>query len=298
MHYSARLYSYISSRRARSESVLGGGLYDHLGSLPNIKLSHAALEDPITECDVAIVHDFPNGRFNAKIAKIRECSRLVIGVFEFCHNPDYFDRFYTYSLYQTHREHLVRRGDKLFVRIKPLLDKELYQGLAQHGSGILLDHALYDYNYGGDQWINRLWDFFARRSDNVTQLDRAGCMFPEYIKRFPVLPVAEYLKKLATYETFIVTHCGSYNHSAKDAAAIGLRVIVPEIDDHPFVPQCLIQQLGMHVVKDETELANILTQPYIRAPRLECCLHLGDLAKEIDEYAKRQLNKSMDRQGD
>ncbi len=298
MCYSLRIYSHIPRQRSRSESTLGGGLYDYLGLLPSIKLSHAAIGDPVKTSDVAVIHDFPNGRFNAKIIEIREHSRLVIGVFEFCHNPDYFDRFYTYSQYQTHREHLIRRGDKLFVRIKPPIDKVLYQGLARHGTGILLDHALYDYNYGGDQWINRLWDFFARRSDSVTQLDRAGCVPPKYINIFPVLPVAEYLKRLATFETFIVTHCGSYNHSAKDAAAIGLRVIVPEIGGRPFVPQCLVQQLSMDVVRDEAELANILAQPYVRVPKLECCLHLGDLATEIDEYARRQLDKSMDRQGD
>lgn len=147
---------------------------------------------------------------------------------------------------------------------------------------ILLDHRWPDPLPAGRDWSDRLWNFFAEHTGRyVAALDRCDSPLPEFIQRIPCQRYEDYLAATARFERFIVTHHGSYNHSAVDMGLRGTQVIVPETPDGPFIPSGNIGLLNAAVIHSSADLLAVLGKPVEAGSLLHRSTDLKTVAEMI-----------------
>jgi hypothetical protein len=199
------------------------------------------------------------------------------------------DRFYAYGDNGPPNEKIAK--------IAPPVEKSAYLGLTPgQRNRVLLDHTPWVYksvwNRPADNWCPELWGFFQGQSRlDVAQLDRSdAAVRPAWMPAISgPLPNRKYLEQMAQFGAFIATHRGSCNHSVKDAAAIGLKTIVPCRFGRPYVPQTMIDQLNLTVVRDLDELQAALDDTTPASPQLQNCIDMAEIASIMDAYIQQRL---------
>jgi hypothetical protein len=158
---------------------------------------------------------------------------------------------------------------------------------------ILLDHAwLLDKNTDRD-WCGRLYEWLEPLNDSgrhIAQMQRGGHevaeRFTPWVKILPETGYPQYLAQSATYETFILTHPGSYEHSIIDMAARGIRVLVPMMEGKPFCNPTIVEGLGLRTFSNREELLGLLFSPATPPPPRECFTDMPEIVAKIDAYCQ------------
>ena len=160
---------------------------------------------------------------------------------------------------------------------------------------ILLDHVWPPYCGTTKEWSPRLYNWLMpyKHRFAISQLRRGGCAaserFPKWITPIEEKPYTEYLDATASFETYILTHQGSYEHSVIDMAYRGIRVLVPIVDGKPFIPTSTIERLNLAIFSTKSELINILEKPVKAIHRRESFTDMSKVVASIDSYCQREL---------
>jgi len=153
---------------------------------------------------------------------------------------------------------------------------------------ILLDHHWLN---GPNDWTRQIIDVLAQEfqgSREIAKLFVSGMPHPETIKILPKMAFFKYLEETAAFETFIVTHKGSYNATVIDMLARGIRVLSPE----GFVPGYNIRRFGIQTFTTLEQMIALLKEPYnseIGGKNRGLCTDMGDAVKIMDSKFKIAL---------
>jgi len=267
-------------------------LSDRFSKLPHVQFfTQHFTETTCPEVDVVLVHSYTGFPPVANIPHFKKNAKKVVYFMEQGIEAPGFDHYYYYDRYFKTKN----KAPGTFIKI-PLVKK--YYGdsfLPKEPGSILLDHdyqQFRDYKHPGWDWNERLWDFFLKHQDRygqIYQLERGDVVRPSFIKTIPMKDAQEYLDSTAKFETFISTHAGSYNHTLVDMAVRGSRIIVPWsplTHQKYIVPECLISDLDMTVIRDVDELTTALNVKSVCESKLDRATDLDEVVTLMDRDFK------------
>jgi len=158
---------------------------------------------------------------------------------------------------------------------------------------VLLDHAWQAYVSGPSDWTHEVY----RALEPLAGTRRIGqCMRydmfnpPPFVEPVGPWPFRTYMAATAPFETFVVTHRGSYNGSIVDMAARGKRVVARRGYVHPE----MVRRLGVLEVDSGEDLVRALDAPWTPAPCVRD--HLTDMrvaARIMDAWFRRLLEQAV-----
>jgi hypothetical protein len=160
---------------------------------------------------------------------------------------------------------------------------------------ILLDHVWPSYCNTNKEWSPRLYDWLMpyKHQFTISQLQRGGCAtsenFPKWVTPIKEKPYIDYLDITSNFETYILTHPGSYEHSVIDMAYRGTRVLVPIMDNHPFIPKSTIERLDLSTFSTKSELMALLERPIKAIDKRGSFSDMSKVVSSIDTYCQKEL---------
>jgi hypothetical protein len=267
-----------------SADMISYELWAEFTNLPHITMQYMSAADDtsiIPACDFALIHCYFNYPIFKRLPEIRVNTRhKIILVMEFKYgglNADLIDRSFTF----------LACPDAEHIRLpyyKPLLDNS---ALKTPGT-ILLDHQ-----WSGTEAIedicHSLYEWFKPPYNRpMAQLRRPAVEaieIPIWIHSIPLTNYYDYLVQTKSYETFIVTHRGSYEHSIIDMAARGTRVLVPIKDGRTFCHPSIIEDLNLETFSNREELFTLLEQPHLTYQQMKFT-DMSDVVAKIDAYCQ------------
>jgi hypothetical protein len=181
----------------------------------------------------------------------------------------------------------------------PILRDQLEQTLPDSRlcGSILLDHAhsactgsaaLWRELYG---WLAPL---AASRLIGCLRSDwDCGESIPDWACSIPWVNYPKYLRLTAQYQTFIMTHRGTYEHSIVDMAARGMRVLVPIQDGIPYCDPSLIDELQLDTFTTREGLIELLKTDLSNLPQLDKCTDYSEVVCRIDAYCQKSLTEAV-----
>jgi len=186
-------------------------------------------------------------------------------------------------------------SQKTFIPI-PII-KNSYPVRCKRAGSILLDHDFEffpQHNHPDHDWNLQFWEIIDQRRSEFTDLFQLArgpaSQRPDGIQVIPLMSQADYLEATSQFETFICTHAGSYNHTALDMAIRGTRVLVPATSIGPFVPQPIVESLGMSVhTSPEDLLTHALDRSWSTEPQLDKATDLDVVVERIDDHFRQVL---------
>ncbi len=291
MSYSLQVITASSRTRTTSDEVLGGALCQRWHEVnPRVSLRRLPwnAEDP-PAADVTLLHTtFDAISYRpAVLEKIRARCKVVIGWMEIMPREEqlrFFDRFFYYA------NPLPPPRNPAMIHLPPPYEPSDYPRWPKVGGRrrILLDHSVACY----PNWHSPTWDWtdeirqavqpLTEKGWTIGQLNR-GPQDPPWVEKVEQSEVREYLRRLVEYDCFVVTHAGSFNHSAKDARIMGLQVVYPLRDNTPFVPVTVAARLGMIQVREVEDLVEAVQQPPPSGPEVRGrCITVRETAERMD----------------
>jgi hypothetical protein len=156
-----------------------------------------------------------------------------------------------------------------------------------------LDHAWIEKGTSTD-WLPKLYEWLEPLKDRtIAQLRHPLCesvALPLWVYSVPQVNYPAYLDQTASYETFIMTHPGSYEHSIIDMAARGIRILVPFGDGRPFCNPSIIEDLALETFSTGEELLHLLTSTakYISSPP-DRFTDMSAVVAQIDHYCQEAM---------
>jgi hypothetical protein len=163
---------------------------------------------------------------------------------------------------------------------------------------ILLDHSIPRQFANYANWSGRLLEWLApthvarqvcqqRRVEWESDEDRN---IPEWVSSLFPVPYPKFLKATASFETFIMTHPGTYEHQIIDMVARGIRVLVPVEGGLPFAPQDTINRLGLETFATREGLLSLLNSPASKPPfSFDSCTSMPEMVATVDQHCQQCL---------
>jgi hypothetical protein len=179
------------------------------------------------------------------------------------------------------------------------LCEESLQNVTKVPGSVLLDHV-YDITPRSAEnraWYSDLTSWLKPLHDDgvirVGQLRRAQhengwFELPDWIQSIPQSNFIEYMKLTAPFETFILTHPGSYEHSILDMVARGIRVLIPVQNGLVFAPQ--VEELKLQTFSTRDELYQLLSESLEADWRKSLCSDIKVVADRIDTHCRKLLS--------
>lgn len=298
--YSLTLYSLnkpdtIGGVRA-SQHMIGYGLWSEFAKLPHVTLRYCNTVAPEADpavVDFTLIHDCLDSPVYQKLTAVRARtrSRLMVAMEWPYQGPDeeLIDNTFTF----------LPIG---WSKTEPVLFPCLRSVLAEHTAtekvkgSILLDHVRAPWVNTDQDWSPRLYEWLKplAESRRIAQLARYGHEaaqhFPSWVQPIPESFYPDYLNHTSPYETFILTHPGSYEHSILDMTGRGIRVLVPVQDGKPFANQFIILSLNLPTFSTGEELMTLLTQPAdVSMIRVDLLTDMSVIVAKIDRYCQENL---------
>ena len=274
-----------------SQHLMGYGLWSEFSKLPHVTLRYANTLSPGPDqeaVDFTLIHDCHDSPVYGWLPTIRQKTRrhtMVFMEWPYCGvGADLIDHTFAFLP-------ILQRGVE-YVRF-PCLRNVLAAHVAERTKqSILLDHVWAPVENSPVNWCPKLYEWLRGWPGKVSQLRRGGHEraehFPDWVEQIPEAFYPQYLDATAPFETFILTHPGSYEHSVLDMTARGIRVLVPVQDGKPFIHRSMIAELNLWTFANAKELAILLATP--PAPtRTEAFTDMSRVVEHIDAYCQRKL---------
>lgn len=250
--------------------------------LGNVELECRSFDDtsPYRRADIVLIHSYFDRGCYRQLDQIRTETRCckVVSFMELAHERT--DHSYVYS---------CEIPDELKLNCShielPVVKKYYRLGVKKENS-ILLDHL---WPGGTNELHHELWSVLESLQEfyDIAQLQRLESeSIPAFIRRIPLLPHPDYLEATAEFERFIVTHIGSYNHTAVDMAMQGAQIFVPYAGGRSFVPKNIVELLGMKLFHTSHDIPRMLKEPSITlsvAQAQNCGTDLDDIVIQLDQ---------------
>jgi hypothetical protein len=217
----------------------------------------------IPATDFSLIHECFDSPIYKRLLEIRAATRhKIMGFMEIIFPSTLIDRGFCFLPNPWPMAEQIR-----LPCLRSLLDA--HNSVEKFAGSILLDHGWIEKGKVTD-WLPRLYEWLAPLKDRtIAQLRHPLCEsvpLPPWVHSIPQANYPTYLAQTATYETFIMTHPGSYEHSIIDMAARGIRVLVPFGDGRPFCNPSIIEDLGLETFSTGEELLSLLSVPVPHVP--------------------------------
>jgi hypothetical protein len=253
--------SFTPWRTYSSTEFFGVELRKRFEKLPHVTLKTQCFNDiDFEEADFALIHAY----FSTNVyAHINTLKRKVWKIANFMEEPHPNADYNWYYSDIMHNEYPIQGQ-----LVHPPVVRSLLVNEPKEPNTILLDHDIADfwyYRHPSLDWNERIWEWVKPFKDThkIYQIQRhEKDATPDFITRLPHCQPAEYLDLTKRMETFILTHHGSYNHTAVEMIARGIRTLVPHALDS-FVPTINMRIFGLSSFKDGEELANLIREPIV-----------------------------------
>ena len=264
--------------------MLGWGLWEEFAKLSHVSLRYQDPSKPLQKdpVDFMLIH-MPSLKWHLnQVFDLRKIVRKkVISFLEFPLRPIFADLVdYDFTYLQGGSEQIP------FPYVSSLLKESTSTKI--QGS-ILLDHSWND----GECWNERLWEWLEPLKKTVGQLRRLeherGRELPSWICSIPKSNYCDYLKNTAEYETFILTHPGTYEHSIIDMVHRGIRVLMPIENGRTFAPAEIVRSLGLETFSSRNELLSLLEHPVKNNRRKSVLTDMPEVVRRIDAYCQRSI---------
>ena len=256
------------------------GLWAEFAELPHITMQFMSVYDKvreIPECDFALIHSYFGTPIYDRLPEIRTKTRCKIAsILETYYNG------INYGLIDHHFTFLPQAdAEQIPLPCYRLL---LGNSIIKTANTILLDH----------QWSNTdkhediccmLYKWLKLYNHPVAQLRRPAVEaieIPIWVHSIPLTNYIDYLTQTASYETFIITHRGSYEHSIIDMAARGIRVLVPVKDGRTFCHPSMVKDMNLSTFSNREELFALLGQSQL--PQQAQFTDMPDVVAKISAY--------------
>lgn len=274
-----------------SNHMIAYGLWSEFEKLPHVTLHHQGSDEPLasdTPCDFVLIHAYLGRPIYDELAAIRSNTRRkVMVILEIPHHSPLVDHSFLFLPIEHANSEQIR-----MPIIRTLLDAS--RRPTWPGS-VLLDHVWLPFCGTERDWTERLHQWLAPVVDRhpVGQLKRGGYeaaeQFPPWVVSIPEAGYPDYLRATAEYETFILTHPGSYEHSIADMAARGIRVLVPVSNGKAFCHPSIIEDLKLETFRNGDELLSLLDGP--KPPPLppETFTDMPQVVGRIDAYCQEAM---------
>jgi hypothetical protein len=269
-----------------SNHMIALGLWEEFGKLPHVKLKYQDSDNPLIETglwDFVLIHAYLGSPIYDQLQSLKSRTRYkVMTILELPFPNEQVD--HCFSFLPSNSLHCEQ------IHCPCLLNALNIHNTTKIPNTILLDHVWKGIE---KQCINELYDWLENVPRlQVKQLRRAGVdenhTFPNWIVQIPERAYPIYLDETAHFETFILTHSGSYEHSVIDMLARGTRVLCPKIDNKLFLPQDLVDRLSIPVFSTREELYHLLDSP-APLPALGLFTDISDVVKRIDNYCQQVM---------
>lgn len=249
---------------------------DAFGKKQNVELITHHFDDlNVPDADFALIHAYTEKAFRfVPILKTR-VKKSCYFMENYLRGLD-FDHFVFYD-----PEFIKPDSNKTFVKI-PLV-KKYYEVLPKKPKTLLLDHdaKLFPFYKNKDKdWNEKIWSLLSNDRcgyERIAQLGRCDTNHPDFIEVIPKQDHVGYIEATKDFETYFVTHIGSYNHTAVDMAVRGIRTIVPK----GFIPSGLTKELNMIEVSTDQEILNALKNHSEGQPQIDKATDFNDIVELI-----------------
>lgn len=279
-----------------SFQMIAWGLRREFAKLPHVTLRYIDTDDAkmtIEAADFSLLHDLFGRPSYERLPEMRAATRRrIIGLMEIPYPSPLIDQCFTFlPTPWPNRAHIKLPWPEVEQITLPVIQEllEPTAHIAKQPGSVLLDHqwlengTTTDWNASIHEWLK-----FRMQNTPVAQLRRERCERsdpPTWVRSIPESGYPTYLAMTADFETFVVTHPGSYEHSIIDMAARGIRVLVPKVAGHPFCNQSIIDDLRLETFTDGDELCALLdTLP--NPPRLDKLTDMPEIVARIDQYCQ------------
>jgi len=255
-------------------------IWEAFSKLQHVEMRYFESEDPspVPQSDFSLVHDYFQSAIYRRLPEIRaNTSKKITTIMESPFDSPLIDRDFTFLP--------IPRPNATQIRLPCPMAALMAHNRAKRPGSVLLDH----------QWIERgvqtdlpLYRCVSQMNE-VAQLRRPGResqLAPDWVITIPKAGYIDYLDATACYETFILTHPGSYEHSIIDMAARGARVFVP-VRERPFCHPSIVEDLGLFTFRTSQELRALLEGPPANA--IDRFTDMPDVVARIDEYFQQSL---------
>lgn len=263
--------------------MMGWGLWTEFSKLSHVTLEYQNADAPLTphKVDCTLLHAYFQSPIFKEYAALRRMTRRVANLMEIDLMPQVaqVDKNFTYLP-------IFNTTYIPFPCLKSLLDSSLPK---QPGS------VLFDHSWRGPRcWLPRLYDWFAplaatRKIGQLRREEHEEHPVPGWIQSIPQSSYLDYLRATAPFETFVMTHPGTYEHSVVDMAYRGIRVLVPQAGGTTFAPRDVVRSLNLETFSTQAELMSLLAKPAPPAPRPELFTDLSEVVHQIDAYFQEVL---------
>lgn len=267
-----------------SVQMIGYCLWREFSQLPHVRLQYFESSSPetIPETDFALIHDYFQSSIYRRLPEIRsKTAHRIMGVMESAFDSELIDRTFTFLPIPRLTAQQIRLPCPKALLMEHAAEKEV--------GTILLDHPWQERGVQTD--ISPfLWNWLLP-GHCLAQLARTGheagsC--PCTVWRIPETNYLDYLEATKSFETFILTHPGSYEHSIIDMAARGIRVLVPARDGRPFCHPSIADDLQLPTFSCRDELMELLASPR-PLPASDRFTDMPQVAAAIDAYCQGVL---------
>jgi hypothetical protein len=165
--------------------------------------------------------------------------------------------------------------------------------VAKTPNKILIDHAWWKPNI--PDMSRQIFNTLLNSKYEVCQMD--GKLNNPKIPSVPVSKYPKYIENTSTFETFIVTHKGSYNVSVIDMLARGIRVIAPR----DFIPAFNVKRFSIPEFDTVEQMVQLLETPYdkqVWEEKRHLCVDMETAVKRMDGVFQEHLGRTNAKNSD
>jgi hypothetical protein len=268
-------------------------LWNEFSKMQHVTLEFQSIYEPLVEIspDFVLFHACFGELEFGRLAELRKRAKYkTMSFMELPLSKEYVDYCFIY-LPQTTFQHCEEIS-------LPCLSSALNEHISTKVPGsILLDHMWPPYHRTQKEWSQYLYEWLSsyrkHAKCSISQLRRGGCesieKFPPWVTPIPEKPYTEYLDATAHFETYILTHPGSYEHSVIDMAYRGTRVLVPVMHGQPFIPKSTIERLNLQTFTSRLDLLALLRAPTQVKHNRQSFTDAAEIALRIDNYCQKTL---------
>jgi hypothetical protein len=280
-----------------SMQMNGYGLWQEFSLLPNVTLQYFPTEstEEIPQTDFALVHDCFDSPIYNRLTEIRaKTRRKIMGFMEIVFPSPLIDMAFSFLPTPWPDRNILKLPWPEVEQIRLPCIRSILDATAltaKFAGSILLDHGWIE-NGKKTDCLSSLYEWLEpMQSRTVGQLRRQRSETvppPAWVHSIQEGSYPAYLAQTATYETFIVTHFGSYEHSIIDMAARGIRVLVSVVNGKPSCNPSMIEDLRLSTFSNREELLAILANLPPPSP-MDKFTDIKAVVARIDAYAQENL---------
>jgi hypothetical protein len=276
-----------------SAQMIAYGLSQEFSRLSHVTLQCVDTEEragDIRRSDFVLIHDYFDSWVYERLSDIRQATqRQVMGIFEVAHESALIDYWFTFR-----PSGRVPSEQIAFPCNRSLLGRTL--SVPKISRSILLDHGWIEEGVRMD-WCEHLYRWLTPLAPGrlVAQLRRADHETgdpPPWVRSIREASYPSYLAETAPFETFLVTHPGSYEHSIIDMAARGSQVFVPSWEGRPFCHPSIVEELALRTFSSKAELLQLLSDDPAPPRSASRFTDMPQVVARIDAYCQRVLSQA------